>query len=183
MNLICLSIDKCNIISFHRKCTPIIFDYTISGCPLQRVQCVKYLGVILDSELTFRIHYNDIIAKANRQLGFIFKIADEFRDPLCLRSLYCSLVRSILESNAVIWCPSHANWITRIEAIQRKFVRYSLRFLPWRDTLNLPPYADRCRLLNIEPLTTRRIVAQAAFIGKLLLGDINCPALLAQLNT
>ena len=130
--------------------------------PLPRVQYVKDLGVTLDSELTFRIHYNDIIAKANRQLGFIFKIADEFRDPLCLRSLYCSLVRSILESNAVIWCPSHANWIMRIEAIQRKFVRYSLR------SLNLPPYADRCRFLSIEPLATRRIVAQATFTGKLL---------------
>ena len=138
INFMRLSIDKCSIISFHRKTSPIVIDYTVSGHHLPRVQYVRDLGVILDSELTYRIHYNDIIAKANRQLGFIFKIANEFRDPLCLRSLYCSLVRSILESSAVVWSPSHANWIARIEAVQRKFVRYSLRFLPWHDPLNLP---------------------------------------------
>ena len=88
-NFMRLSIDKCNIISFHRKHYPIVFDYTISGHHVPRVQHVRDLGVMLDSELTFRIHYNDILAKANRQLGFIFKIADEFRDPLCLFCLYC----------------------------------------------------------------------------------------------
>ncbi|XP_065088012.1 switch-associated protein 70-like [Ochlerotatus camptorhynchus] len=107
---------------------------------------------ILDSALTFRLHYNDIISRANRQLGFIFKIANVFRDPLCLRSLYCALIRSILESNAVVWCPYQLTWIARIEAIQRKFVRYALRDLPWRDPLNLPQCEDRCRLLGIVTL-------------------------------
>lgn len=132
--------------------------------------------------MTFRFHYNDIVSRANRQLGFIFKIADEFRDPLCFRSLYCSLVRSILESCAIVWCPFQAIWIARIEAVQRKFVRYALRFLSWRDPTNLPPYEERCRLLNIEPLEVRRKAAQALFAGKLLRGEIDCPALLLQLN-
>ena len=48
--------------------------------------------------------------------------------------------------------------------------------------MNLPPYEDRCRLLNIEPLEIRRITAQATFIGKLLTGGIDCSALLAQLS-
>ena len=74
------------------------------------------------------------------------------------------------------------DWVARIEAVQRKFVRYSLRFLPWGDPLNLSPYEDRCRLLSIEPLELRRITAQASFIGKLLTGDIDCSALLAQLG-
>ena len=180
-NLMSLSIEKCNIISFHRKNSPIIFNYNLAGSCLTRVDKIKDLGVILDPGITFRIHYSDIVSRANRQLGFIFKIADEFRDPLCLRSLYCSLVRSILESNVIVWCPFHANWIDRIEVV-RKFVRYALRFLQWRDPTNLPPYEDRCRLLSIEPLHFRRTIAQAIFAGKLLTGDIDCPALLTQLN-
>ena len=45
--------------------------------------------------------------------------------------------------------------------------------------MNLSPYEHRCRLLSIEPLEIRRIVAQATFAGKLSTGDIDCPALLA----
>ena len=181
-NLMSLSIEKCNIISYHRKNSPILFDYVLSGSCIARVECVKDLGVILDSGLTFKLHYDSIVSSANRQLGFIFKVADEFRDPLCLRSLYCSLVRSTLESNAVVWCPFYANWIARIEAVQRKFVRYALRFLRWQDPTNLPPYEERCRLLSLEPLQFRRVVAQATFAAKLLNADIDCPSLLTQLN-
>ncbi|XP_055527980.1 uncharacterized protein LOC129720522 [Wyeomyia smithii] len=71
---------------YNRKRVPIEYDYTISSQHLLRVQCVKDLGVYLDSELTFKNHYNNIIAKATRRLGFIFKIADEFRDPLCFNT-------------------------------------------------------------------------------------------------
>ena len=180
-NCLTLSIEKCNIITFHRTRSPLIFDYTIAGQCLSRVSCVKDLGVLLDSELTFKCHYNNIIARANRQLGFIFKISSEFRNPLCLKSLYCSLVRSILETNAVVWCPFHANWSARIEAIQKKFVRYALRYLPWRDPLNLPPYEDRCRLLGIQPLEFRRRAAQAVFAAKFLTNNIDCPSLLCLL--
>ena len=99
-----LSIKKC----FHRKNVPILIDHHVTGRCLQRVQHVKDLGVTLDNGLTLRVHYDDVIAKANRQLGFIFKIANEY-----LKSLYCSLVKSILETNVVIWCPNHANKIAR----------------------------------------------------------------------
>ncbi|XP_058811040.1 uncharacterized protein LOC131675929 [Topomyia yanbarensis] len=181
-NFMGLSIAKCSIISFHRKTLPIIYDYQICGCSLTRTECVKDLGVSLDREMTFRLLYDDILSKANRQLGFIFKIAREFRDPFCLKSLYCSLVRSLLESNAVIWSPYHANWIARIEGVQRKFVKYALRFLPWRDPINLPPYEERCRLLDIESLEVRRITSQGLFAAKLLTGDIDSSALLTRLN-
>ena len=67
-NCLTLSVEKCNIISFQRKRSPIEYDYTISNQDLNRVQCIKDLGVLLDTELTFKIHYDGIIAKANRQL-------------------------------------------------------------------------------------------------------------------
>lgn len=91
-----ISISKCVVMTFHRIKNPIIFDYNIDGVSLQRVDRVKDLGVILDPKLDFRLHYQEIISKANRQLGFISKIAKDFTDPHCLKSLYCSLVRPIL---------------------------------------------------------------------------------------
>lgn len=149
---------------------------------LQRVYNVRDLGISLDASLTFKQHYADIIAKANRQLGFMFKIADEFHDPLCLKALYCALVRSILEFGSVIWCPYHSNWIARMETIQRKFVRYALRHLTWNDPANLPSYEERCHLLGLETLEQRRTIAQAMFVAKMLAGGIDCPEILGQLN-
>lgn len=180
-NYLTLSINKCNVISFYRKKKPIRFDYSISGQILERVSQVRDLGVTLDCALTFKPHYNDVLNKANRQLGFIFKISEDFRDPLCLRALYCSLVRSILEFSAVVWCPYQACWIARFESVQRKFVRYALRHLPWRDASNLPSYGDRCRLLGIDTLETRRRNAQAVFAAKIIIGEIDSPQLLRQL--
>lgn len=181
-NKLTLSIHKCSVISFHRKQMPIHYEYAINNQKLERVDHVRDLGVILDSALTFRIHYEDIISKANRQMGFIFKICNEFKDPLCLRSLYCALVRSLLESNAVVWCPYRSTWIERIERIQRKFIRRALRSLPWRDPVNLPPYENRCRLLGLDTLANRRFVQQAVFVAKVFLGEIDSPEILSCLS-
>lgn len=154
----------------------------MSGIQLQRVSVVKDLGVLLDTKLSFVEHYSSIIAKANRNLGFIFRITNEFRDPYCLRALYMSLVRSVLESASIVWCPYTDIWGRRIEAVQKRFIRYALRFLPWNNPDNLPPYEERCRLLDMETLTNRRIIAKAAFVGKLLLNVIDSPTLLRQIN-
>lgn len=181
-NLLVISVKKCSVISFTRKRTPIIWTYHILDEPVERTSVVKDLGVMLDSELNFREHYNCIINKANRNLGFIFRISSEFRDPYCLRSLYFSLVRSLLETAVVVWSPYHNIWISRIEKIQSKFVRYALRFLPWRNPDELPPYENRCRLLGMDTLQKRRDILRATFVGKVLQGEIDAPWILAQID-
>lgn len=181
-NNMSLSVSKCSVISFHRKKRPIIHNYFIGGEALQRVDSVRDLGVVLDNEVTFKEHYEEIVKKARRQLGFVSKITKEFRDPYTLKSLYVSLVRPILETASVVWDPYQTTVIDRLEAIQRKFIRYALRFLPWNDPLNLPPYVDRCQLLNLETLEYRRKTAKAVFVAKILAGEYDAPNLLAALD-
>ena len=181
-NCLVISVKKCSVISFSRKRSPLIWSYSIGNESVERTNVVKDLGVMLDSELNFREHYNYIINKASRNLGFIFRISSEFRDPYSLRSLYFSLVRSILETTAVVWSPFHNVWINRIERIQSKFVRYALRFLPWQTPNNLPPYESRCRLLGMDTLQTRRCILKTVFIGKVLMGEIDAPWILAQIH-
>lgn len=184
MNKMELSIEKCLAISFHRKRHREVFsyNYSISNHILERTDHVKDLGVLLDTDLSFRLHQSAIIDKANRQLGFMFKVAQEFDDPLCLRSLYCALVRSHLETAAVIWSPYHRNVIDRVERIQRKFVWFAGRNLPWRNPNNLPRYEARCNLLGLETLENRRFAAKAVLAAKILSSEVDCPNLLQQLN-
>lgn len=84
-NFLTISIGKCNVISFHRKLKPVLFEYAIAGSTLVRVTQIKDLGVTLDRELKFNCHRQDIVARANRQLGFIFRIAEAWL--VCDRSI------------------------------------------------------------------------------------------------
>lgn len=91
-------------------------------------------------------------------------------------------MRPILEFAAIVWCPFQNYWISRIESVQRKFVRHALKNLPWRDPENLPPYHERYRLLGIDTLEDRRHVAQTMFVAKVLRNEIDLPSLLADVN-
>lgn len=71
-------------------------------------------------------------------------------------------------------------WNLRIERIQKRFIRLALRNLPWRDPVNLPPYPDRCRLLNLDTLERRRKVAQTA--AKIINGELDAPGLLSRVD-
>lgn len=170
------------MITFHRKMNPIMFHYEVEGNVLNRVSNVTDLGVQLDEKMTFDLHRSAIISKATRQLGFISKVAKDFSDPHCWKSLYCSLVRPILENASSVWHPYQVTWCLRIERIQKRFIRLALRSLPWRDPDNLPPYPDRCRLLGLETLDRRRKINQSLLIAKLLNGETDAPELLSLLD-
>ena len=140
------------------------------------------LGVIHDSKLSFDCHRTIIISKDNRQLGFISKFGRDFKDPYCFKSLYCALLRPILESANLVWMPHQLYWSIRLEHVQRRFIRIALRDLPWRQPDNLPAYADRCRLLNLDTLERRRKVQQVLFVAKLLNNEVDSPKLLSLIN-
>ena len=181
-NKLTISINKCQVISFHRTSQSILFDYSIEGKIIPRVTEVSDLGVKLDSKMSFDSHRTAIISKATRQLGFLSKIAKDFSDPHCWKSLYCALVRPILENASIVWQPHQLSWSLRIERIQKRFIRLALRNLPWRNPDSLPPYPDRCRLLALDTLEQRRKLQQILFVAKILYGAIDAPKLLEKMN-
>ena len=65
------NVIKCYIISFTRSKNPILFDYTMNGVPLQRVDEIRDLGVIITSSLSWNNHIDNIISKAARISGLI----------------------------------------------------------------------------------------------------------------
>ena len=181
-NWFIISITKCHVMSFHRTTSPILFNYAIDDQMLERVNSVNDLGVVLDHKLNFNQNRSTIISRATRQLGFIAKIGRDFKSPYCLKALYCSLVRPLVENASLIWSPHQLVWSLRIERVQKRFIRLALRDLPWRDPLNLPPYPERCRLIGLDTLERRRKIQQAVFVAKLLNGEIDSPKILSLLN-
>lgn len=174
--------NKCAVITFSKKKDSLQFNYDLFGTSIERTNCIKDLGVQLDSELSFQQHISYAVGKVSRNLGFLFRVGKEFTDIYCLKQLYCSLVRSTLEYCSPVWNPYYCNGVDRIEAVQRRFIRFALRRLPWRDPFRLPSYESRCQLIHLDSLAIRRNVARALFISDVLTSRIDCPVLLTNIQ-
>ncbi|HBK83120.1 MAG TPA: hypothetical protein DDZ41_05910 [Flavobacterium sp.] len=190
-NKLLLNIDKCKFMTFSMRKIIIEHQYNIGCQVLDRVKIFKDLGVLFDDKMTFRSHINIIVAKANSILGFICRITKDFKKPNSVRSLYCALVRSNLEHAAIIWNPAADTHKNRIERVQKKFILHYLHkinwhFLenvPWWEKLQqLPDYTERCKIANLNSLSTRRDIQAVLFVADILQGTIDAPGILEQLS-
>lgn len=177
-----VNIAKCNVITFTRKRSPTVFEYSMHGATIERVRLVKDLGISLDCKLRFVEQISSVIAKAYAVLGIIRRNTKDFRDVYCLKALYISLVRSILEYGVIVWAPYHSVHINRLERVQKSFIRYALQRLPWRNRMLLPPYEHRCALVDLPTLRNRRTLLKQLFIFDLLENNIDCSGLLGKLS-
>jgi hypothetical protein len=133
----------------------------------------------MDTKMTFVEHIDVIVGRAFATLGFVRRLASEFRDEYTLSMLYTSLVRPKLEHASCVWDPVYNIHREKIEGVQKKFIKYALRHLPWRDRNNLPPYEELCRLISLDTLNERRTIACIMFIFDILTGKIDSPSLLS----
>lgn len=100
----------------------VLYPYTIDDVSVNRDEVVKELGVWLDVGLTFTNHTDSLIYRALKTLGVLKQVACDFTDPLCLKTLFCSLVHSLLEHCLVVWSPLASIDIEHsIERVQRSF--------------------------------------------------------------
>jgi hypothetical protein len=101
-------------------------------------------------------------------LGFV-KRSGEFKDSYTFRTLYLS---PKLEYVSCVWRNFYEVHVSRIERMQRKFVRYALRGLGWTEMHDLPPYVNRCALIRLETVTRRRSDACLMFAFDVLSGRV-----------
>lgn len=87
-NKMSLNVNKCFAMSFTKKKNKIGHSYKINDNLLVTKSSAKDLGIIFDTELSFREHFQYIINRCNKLIGFIFRITKNFKNP---RSLILSL--------------------------------------------------------------------------------------------
>lgn len=136
------------------------------------------LGITYNSNLTFNKHYLNISKKSSSILGFISRTCKDFTNLFTLKTLYFSLVRSILEYNSVIWSPSVNAHIQCLEGIQNRFLRFmSYKYYIPRQR-HTPYYKPLLDTLNMKSLATRRNIIDLKFLYKVVNGIINSSELL-----
>lgn len=79
--------SKCKQISFYHTRNSSAKRYVIENEELEFVKNIKDLGLILSSNLTFNNHIESLCSKTFRNLGFIKRNCNEFKNPDCLTTL------------------------------------------------------------------------------------------------
>jgi hypothetical protein len=175
-----LNLSKCHVITFSRSRTPIHNNYHINGTPLQRVSSIKDLGIHYSSTLCFSHHIETTVGRALKVIGFIKRNTKHFSSANCLRSLYISLARSLLEYGVVIWHPYLAKDQLRLERVQNKFLAYAAFVLKLPDPCH--DYSYIREVLNIQSLHSRRSNTDYNFIMALLNGLLDAPDILSDIS-
>jgi len=119
-----LNLTKYHIMAFSRRHNPIFYFYHINSYLLKRVFSIKDLGIHYSPSLDFNHHINVTTCKALKDLGLIIRNTKMFSSVHCLRTLYLSLVRPILEYGMVVWHPYLAKDQLRLERVQNRFLSY-----------------------------------------------------------
>lgn len=177
-NKLQLNVSKCSHITFSRQTSRIGNGYLLNHQHITRVTHAKDLGVIFDNKLLFDKHVNNIVQKASKVLGFVIRSTACFQSLKPLKILYCSYVRSQLEYASQVWNPQYQVYISRIESIQRRFLRY----LDIKAHQFSADYIERCRRYHFLPLEYRRSISDVCYLANIVNGSIDCPDLLLNVS-
>ncbi|XP_045767785.1 uncharacterized protein LOC123869093 [Maniola jurtina] len=156
----------------------------MDGTPMLRVSEVKDLGVRLNAELSFRDHIIQCCKKAYRNLGFLLRTVGGFTNIRAITALYNALVRSQLESNAVVWAPHEAKYSLMLERVQNKFVRFLYMRLygvyPFYPLMY--PTLFVLGMVGYNEIRSRRELALVLYIFKIIRGKLFNADVLGQVS-
>ena len=153
---------KCDFLRITKRKCPITASYAIGENVIQEVSHIKYLGVTIDSQLSWSKHIKAITKKANAVKGFLYRNISSCPTRIKL-NCYKSLVRPILEYTAVVWAPHTLSAIISIEKIQR----YATRFI-YGDYLRYSSVTEMLQSLSLPTLSQGRDIAKVIFLYKIL---------------
>ena len=103
----------------------------IQGAPIERVFNLKYLGVCLSHNLSWKSHILQISKKARKQAGIIYRTFYKYSNPVCLKQLYLSFVRPHLEYATPVWDPYCSSHVDILEKVQKFALRISCK--AWKE--------------------------------------------------
>ena len=109
----------------------------------------KYLGVIIDSTLSWEAHVDSVVSKVAIKIGTLRRAGNSLTQA-ARRQNYLSVIQSDLQYG------TNAYWTTLTKARQNRLIRSSKRAL--RAVINAPtttPTKTILSLLNLSPLETR----------------------------
>jgi hypothetical protein len=155
--------SKCKYMVISRKRNPTIpaFPLLLNDTPVERVECFKYLGLLLSSDLSWTMHTDSVCKKAKKILGLLYRRYYSYVDGDALRQMYISLVRPHLEYGCVIWDPHTISGTKSLESVQYFACKMATKC--WDSS-----YEHLLELMDLPTLEQRRVHLKLGLMYKII---------------
>lgn len=141
-----------------RKKAPSICTYKINNVAIRTVDKFKYLGVVIDSKLTWNAHVQYVVSASLRKLWLIKHRLKHCTSRTKLAA-YTTLIRPLLEYADAVWDPHTKTGVNNIESVQKKALRFIYNIYNRRVSITdlrtrsgLPSLEFRRRLHRLQTL-------------------------------
>ena len=122
-NMITLNKDKTEFIIFHKPGqSPIPIKVKLNGKKLHISTSIKYVGIYLDSTLSFTQHFKILNKKLNRANGMLSR-ARHYMQIFNLKVLYYAIFNCHLIYDCQVWGQTENQHTKKISLLQNKAVR------------------------------------------------------------
>ena len=123
-NKISLNASKTEILIFRHPNKPINYDVKLKldGKRLYPSKYVKYLGILIDSQLNWSYHIKSLVPKLSRANGMLAKLR-HYLKPESLRNVYYAIFASLMNYGAHVWGQYRTDNIKRVIKLQNKCLR------------------------------------------------------------
>ena len=162
--------QKCQLLQVTKR-KALNTSYTMKGHKLTNAPTARYLGVDIDSKLTWAAHISRTAGRAKGTIGFLRRNLQQCPKPT-REACYKTLARPQIEYAAAIWDPQTAKGKHQVEMVQRKAARFICNDHRW--TSSVTKMIDS---LKLETLEERRQKAKATMMYRITneLVDIETP--------
>ena len=128
-NRLSLNIDKSNYVLFHppkRNIQSFSFSLSLNNHKFKREYCIKYLGLMIDSNLNWKKQVVCVLKKVRRGIGILSKICHYITISLSrdiLKGLYFTLIYPFLIYGLIAWVNTYNTTVQPIYILQKKAIR------------------------------------------------------------
>lgn len=163
-NVLTLNADKTKYLAFSiRETRELSYNLVAHTCfssltcsckPLERAKTVKYLGIILDDNLSFKKHI-EVLSGRTRKLIYFFKTLRHVVDQHLLKRIYFAVCQSILTYCISSWGGAQKTTLKTLEVAQRAILKVCTFKSFYFPTNKL---YEMCEVMNIRQLFLLSIV-------------------------
>ena len=149
-NKLSLNISKTNFMQFQTVHSHTDHQYSIEidNKPLERKDSIKFLGIIIDKNLTWNHHLSNVSSQISRGIGILYRVKN-LLSKCTLLSLYNTLILPYLNYGNIVWGNCCKTKLDDILLLQKKAVRICTHssFLEHTD-----PLFNKLKVLKIDDI-------------------------------
>ena len=150
VNKLSLNVEKSKFVIFHppQKKVNYSISLLINNNILRQENSIKYLGIIMDSNLNWKEHVHELCKNISRGIGILSKLR-HFVTKKILTQVYYSIIYPYLTYGALIWGNTYWTNIKPLYILQKKATR-TMNFLFYQA--HTAPYFKKDKLLKLADI-------------------------------